>query len=511
MQPSIRPDSITPTTLRPTHDWGFLLACALCALPALLATYPAMVDLPQHAAQIEAIKGIWTGNWSYADLFEITYLTPYWIGYIFSLILSTLVGPVWGVKMVVAAALASLPWCAWRFLSLYNPQRQLRWLLIPIPFGFAYEWGFLNFLISVPIGFITLKIILAQDKKKSAWWKGALWVHLLFFAHILTAAMFCAVASLLMMAPWKGFPTWIKRMAPQLSVVPVLLAFIFFTLSNASHVKNPIEWGVGWHRLPELAQGFIGGPTLMLGMALSAIALAAPWLLGARPHRNKIYFLPFGLYIAWMLFVPNYMLTNFFNYQRFGFVGYPLYLLCFNYSLIPKTNKYDRLIDVGFLAISLAMIGFHVNRILTFNEEIKDYQKIISSADPGKRMLIFSVDRYSAISQAPLYLHFPLWYQAEKGGVVDLSFASMSIVVGYKNKANYHIQPGFEWYPLSFDWGDNRGDVYDYFIFRSLKNPVQWMQVKSGCKAKLLSQHGPWWLFVRTDEPDPTCVHSHLK
>lgn len=465
-----------------------------------------MVDVPQHAAQIEAIKGVLTGDWQYAHLFQLTYLTPYWIGYIFSLLLSPIVGTVWGVKLVAGAALASLPWCAWRFLSLYHPPAQLRWLLLPIPFGFAYEWGFLNFLIAIPIGFITLKVILAQGARQAPWWKGILWVHLLFFAHILAAAMFCSVAAFLMMTPWKGFTTWLKRMVPQLSVLPVLFAYMLSTLAGANNAGDPFDWRLGWHRMPELVQGFISGPTLATGAALTITALAAPWLLGYRPHRDAAYGLPFLLYLAWMLLIPNYMLGNFFNYQRFGFVGYPLYLLCFNYAAAPVQTQYAKLIGSGLLTISLAMVGFQINRVLTFDREYVDYERTIADAAPGKRMLIFAVDRYSAISQAPLYLHFPSWYQARTGGLVDYSFASMFVIIEYKDKANHPVPSGFEWYPLTFDWQRNRGDLFDYFIFRSMQDPVPWMQAKSGCKVKLASHHGAWWLFARSEESDPDCA-----
>lgn len=487
------------------RDWKFLFTCALCALPALLPTYPAMVDLPQHAAQIEAIKGVLTGDWQYANLFQITYLTPYWIGYILALLLSPVVGSVWAVKLVAAAALACLPWCAWQFLRLYRPPAQLRWLLLPLPFGFAYEWGFLNFLISISVGFITLRVILAEGSEKAPWWKGVLWVNLLFFAHILTAAMFCSVAAFLMMTPWKGFGPWLKRMTPQLSVLPVLFAYVLFTLIGANNVSDPIDWRLGWHRLPELVQGFVSAPTQVAGIALTVVALAAPWLLGARLQHKPAYLLPFALYVAWMLLIPNYVLGNYFNYQRFGFVGYPLYLLCFHYSAAAVQQQHARLAGIGLLTISLAMLAFQVNRVLTFDREYADYEQTIAQADPGKRMLIFAVDRYSAIFQAPLYLHFPSWYQAQTKGLVDYSFASTFVVIEYKNKANHPIQSGFEWYPLSFDWQRNQGELFDYFIFRSLRNPVPWMQAKSGCHVNLVSHHGTWWLFARTVQPDPAC------
>jgi hypothetical protein len=465
-----------------------------------------MVDVPQHAAQIEAIKGVLTGDWHYAHLFQLTYLTPYWIGYVFVLLLSPIVGTVWGVKLVAGAALASLPWCVWRFLLLYRPPEQLRWLLLPIPFGFAYEWGFLNFLIALPVGFITLRLILAQGAQQAPWWKAILWVHLLFFAHILAAAMFCSIAAFLMTTPWKGPVAWLKRMTPQLGVLPVLIAYILFTLVGANNAGDSLEWNWGWHRLPELIQGFVSGPTWTTGLALTIAALAAPWLLGYRPHRAAAYGLPFVFYLGWMLLIPNYMLGNFFNYQRFGFLGYPLYLLCFNYNAGTTQREYAKLIGSGLAAISLTLVGFQIYRVISFDREYTDYERTIADAAPGKRMLTFALDRYSAISQAPLYLHFPSWYQAQTRGLVDYSFASMFVIIEYKDKAKHPIQAGFEWFPLNFDWQRNQGDLFDYFIFRSMRDPIPWMQTKSGCRVKLVSHHGAWWLFARTEQPEPDCA-----
>ena len=76
----------------------FSLACLLCGLPVLLSTYPPMVDVPQHAAQIMSLKAMLFGdNWAFSDLFEIKPFTPYWLGYGIAMALSVPFGIVMAV------------------------------------------------------------------------------------------------------------------------------------------------------------------------------------------------------------------------------------------------------------------------------------------------------------------------------------------------------------------------------------------------------------------------------
>src|SRR5690606_41704732 len=69
--------------------------------PVLASTYPPMVDMPQHAAQIESVRGYLQGRWAFAELFELKLCTPYWLGYGVAYLLSGAVGIVWGTKLTV--------------------------------------------------------------------------------------------------------------------------------------------------------------------------------------------------------------------------------------------------------------------------------------------------------------------------------------------------------------------------------------------------------------------------
>jgi len=491
-----------------SFDWPFFWACCLCVLPILIPTYPPMVDIPQHAAQIESIKNIWKNNWDYAHLFQITYLIPYWFGYLCCIILSLFFGPIWSVKFVIAIAAVSLPWFSWKFLEFYQQPKQLRWLLLILPFGFAYDWGFLNFFVSIPLGFFVLSKILSCNEMDSRkfYLKNILWMHLLFFAHILTAAVFCMIASFLMLNPWKGIKNLFCRMLPQISVLPILALYIYFNISS-DNTDLPIYWDMGWHRILNLPGYFTGLGYFIPSLVVTLVFLASPFVLKCKLRKDFVYFLPFILYLLIMMISPNFIMGNAYNYNRFGFIGYPLYLLMFSSERIVTQEKNNYSIAAVFFVVSFFIIGFYSFRAFVFDEESEDYRRTIAVADPGKRMLIFVIDRYSAISgETPFYLHFPSWYQAETKGLVDFSFASMYQVIEYRSKKSHPVGPGFEWMPLSFDWDKHRGDNYDYFIFRSYRNPTSWIQERSRCNVELVSQNGTWWLFKHAPRPlDAMC------
>ena len=489
----------------------FVLACLLCSVPVLWFEYPPMLDLPQHAANIEAIKRVLGGGWEYAGLFEITYLNPYWLGYAAVLLLSIPLGIVLACKLVVATAAVAFPLSAGLFLRRMRVDPVLYWLLLPLPFGFAYEWGFLNFLVAAPLGFLFLNSVLAgqQEKRRLAWLHIVLWVHVLFFAHILTAGFFCAIAVVLLAQPWDGLAGWIRRTAPVFSVFPVLVAYVVFSMVGVDIVSDPAFWNLGLHRLVALPDAFTSAPSSITALALSGVLLAAPLLAGYRLRREPAFYFPVALYLLVMLVGPQYIFGNAYNYQRFGFFGFPLYLLCFNY-LQPdgRALSHRALLRGSLMSVAVLLLAWQVLRGSTFEREYDGFDEVISAAAPGKRMLIFAVDRYSVISDTPLYLHFASWYQAKTGGPVDFSFASMYTIIQYKDRPVYPVREPFAWNPLSFDWNAHRAESYDYFIFRSFGDPTAWMMERSACRVSLTSHAGAWWLFHRESDHAVGCPET---
>lgn len=478
-------------------DSFFAWACLLCAVPVLLAHYPPMVDLPGHAAQIASVRGKLDGSWPFASMFEFEWFTPYWLGYGATLLLSLLVDITWALKLVLAGATAALPWSAARFCRRMGAHPGWCWMLLAMPFGFAYDWGFLNFLVAAPLGFLFLVKVLDFKEDKTGWLTIVAWLHLLFLAHILITAFFCVIALLLMAAPWRGTRDWVRRCLPILSILPLTVAWVLVTSSKSPSAADPVLWAHSWQRVLDLVPSMVSAPTLPAAGLIGMFFIAVPWLMGARPRRSWLAWAPFLTYVTWMLAVPDYVGGNLFTYQRFALFGLPLYLIGFETGArIPA--RQEAVLRCSLALVCLSLIGWHGLRAHIFNSETRDYLAVIGHADPGKRMLNLTFDPMSRTSRAPVFLHFPGWYQAQQSGLTEFSFSKFYVTpLKFKNDESTRIELGFEWNPASFDWGMHQGDVYDYVIMRTTADPGEWIGRKSGGRLELKAHYGAFWLYHR--------------
>lgn len=478
----------------------FKWICLLCAIPALLPVYPAMVDVPQHAALIGGIKGIIDHSWGFADLFEIQVFTPYLFGYGLILGLSYLVGVVWATKLIIAAACVLLPLTAAHFLSAAGVASIFRWPLMVMPFGFAYDWGFLNFIVALPLGFLFLTSVLK--------WRGnggarqcivvVLWLHALFFAHLLVMGVFGVVAAILLSAPWQGIRHWIRRVAPLTSVVPAALAWMYWTSAASDQPVDAVQWVLGWHRIPQGLAMMVTSPLIMPGVASAILIFSLPFLMGYRPSRSLAAWGGFAFFILWMLFFPNYVFGNFFSYQRFATVGIPLYFLMFQGGATGKAIRRE-LAFCSVLVVPMSLVGWHTIRATIFDREAAGYREVMQSAEADSRLLYMALDPYSRGSAAPTFLHFAGWYQAEMGGFSELTFARFWVTpLRFRDRSVSSIELGFEWYPQYMNWERHRGHLYDYVLVRSAADQTAGMMALSHCQLRLVANSGAWWLYGRS-------------
>ena len=99
-----------------------------------------------------------------------------------------------------------------------------------------------------------------------------------------------------------------------------------------------------------------------------------------------------------------------------------------------------------------------------------------------------------------VYMHYPLWYQAEKHGLVDSNFALLlPQVVRFKSKFMTAARMDFDWYPDKFNWVKHQGYLYRYFFVRNSKPlPVSFFDNQQ-CKVNLVKSAGSWQLYESTD------------
>ena len=116
--------------------------------------------------------------------------------------------------------------------------------------------------------------------------------------------------------------------------------------------------------------------------------------------------------------------------------------------------------------------------------------------DPGRRVAAMVVDNASPRFMLPVYLHFPAWYQATHGGVVDFNFAEFHPqMVRYRPGVGPRISETGVWYPTAFEWDRSGGDRYDYFVVKSPVDASAAIFKGRRSSVELVTQSGWWWLY----------------
>jgi len=167
-------------------------------------------------------------------------------------------------------------------------------------------------------------------------------------------------------------------------------------------------------------------------------------------------------FATFMLF-PTFGMGTAFLYDRFG-----LFLPILWFVLWEKT-PYDspRFQWLGMFAVFI-WAGVNMLRFSAFNLETNGFEKLMAEMEPGKRALSLIATHGSSQFTAPVFLHFPSWYQAVNRGIVDFNFGMSHVtIVRYKPEKRPAFADTLAWNPGNFEWLKNRGDNYDYFIVRA--------------------------------------------
>ena len=481
---------------------GMTALCSLLgAAPLFTAQFPPMVDLPQHAAQVATLLEILGGDADLAQLYRLNWFTPYLLGYLLVAALAPVLGIVLACKVIVAAALAAIPWAV---RSMAGPRLDARWLwlLLPTLYGFAFHWGFLNFLVAVPVGLVVFGAALRHNEQPTlgSAIRLALAMLALFFCHALTCLFVGGLAGLDALLRRQRLSGFLLRVLPLCSVLPLMLLWGLLTRSTEAQVHAPIQWHHGWHRvtgLPDLVFGAQLGLVNHFGLLLVALPFALGLL---RPARELRRWLPFLVTTAWLLFGPNVIFGNYFTYQRFGVFLVPFLFLATDPGPAAAVRQRWSQVFIGLAA--LLWLGLVTLFMRGFDGEARGFERVLAAMEPQRKVLQLMPGRDSRYAPAPAFLHFGSWYQALRHGPVDFSFAHFPVaLVRYRAETAPPAAQGFEWSPSSFHWQRHAGDHYDYFLVRSPVDLSAHLFRTAPVAPVLLLQENGWWLYGRPPAP----------
>lgn len=485
-------------TLSNQRLFGF--AVLLSLVPIWVGQRLPMVDLPQHAGQIVAMRELWAGNELFTQWFQINWFTPYLLGYMLLYLLSLVMPVSAATQVLVSAAVVSVPLLTASLLRSAGADERWRWLAIPASYGFGFYWGFLSFIVATPVALLFLMHAIRYSRTPSL--RGALLTALfsifLFFCHIIVLCFASLVAlGYVVGCHHRSFKQLLLHMLPFTAPLPLMALWFTIIQTNEASAAMPTVWGYGWIRLVQLLTqptGWDSFTPFYTVVAASAVALL-PALAGSTLSRRPERCLPFALGVLAFVTLPAVIMNTAFVYQRLGIFLTPLWLLVWD---APKREPKFKL---ELLAIPFVVLwaGMNIGRFAAFAREGDSFDTVMSAAEPGRRVANMPLEYSTPLFAAPVHLHYAAWYQTTHRGIVDFNFADFySQTVRYRPDAGGRISENLAWEPRWFEWARDGGDAYDYFAVRSRVDISDDIFKDHRSAVELVAHSGAWWLYRNT-------------
>ena len=494
----------------------FWLVVAGAGFLPWLAPRPPMVDLPQHAGQVAAAIDLLRGESPWQELLTINVFTPYVVGYGLAALLALLAPVTTVMKVLLTAAFFGFVLSAIKLREQFGGDARLDWLFVPGFFGFAYKWGFFTYLVAAPLGLLFLLLALTHSERPTR--PSACFVFvlglLLFFTHGLTFACSAGAGGLFLIVGRRRAGWLAAALMPFLALAAVLGAYLVHLTSYEAAVGAARGGAWAWDlRIERGATFFIypwGTGENWAFVPAGLILLAGPFLIRSRWQADARAFVPFLFLAAVVMVTPTRAVNAEAIFERLGLFALPFYALMFRPpSPEESTRRLGRLVarsaGLALPVVCTVFIVSHVIGARRFAREAADFETVLDAVSPGRRALALVFDAGSpAANNGRAYLHFPLWYQAERGGLVDYNFASVApFPLRYGARHRPAVGPGFEWSPGSFDWSRHDGARYEYFFVRRAAALPEGFFRNPDCDVSLLKAAGSWSVYEQQPRRRP--------
>lgn len=466
---------------------------------------PPMADLAQHAAQVALLHDLWWGQSKWQSLVYINYFTPYLLGTIIAAPLLFVMSALSAVKLVLTLAYFAFVAACVALRRRLGGDPRLDWLFIPGFFGSSYALGFYPYLVAAPLG--VLFILLAHRYATRPTVVSGMMLFgadlVLFFSHGLVMAFASAIGGLFLLLKCRPLLRLVFATLPYAGIGLCAVIYVLVGLHAEGTAANGVVGNSGWNinqlNFAALTIGWpVGNLTIYRQVApLVLLLLAAPFLLRARLNwREPAAFVPLLVTVFFWVFAPAWQLL-----QRFALFLLPAYALIFR---APEPNVQRKALGILLPLLCWVALGLHTQRLLAFARESASFEDVLAATEPGERALGIMFDSMSvATDHATAYQHFPMWYQAEKGGFVDFSFAGfLQEMVRYRSDRmpSKFGSEDWAWTARSgFDWTCDRAGIYRYFFVRSMEPVPPEYFPTDRCKPVLVKSSGPWSVFENVD------------
>lgn len=487
--------------------YWFVVAALFASSLIWLPPYPPMLDLPQHAGQVELLKQFWNGQSPWLPMLQLNLFTPYLLGDILALTLSVAMPVVWALKLVLTLAFFLFLLACRLLQDEFGSDQRLKWVFIPAFFSLSYDLGFYPFMLALPIGLFLVLLALRYSRQPSlANGIKLLGIGiLLFFTHGLVFLMACAIGgTLLLVTPALRFREKTAAAWPYLMFGILMIAYRLHVHHSAMPQPgyHPLfTWEWSYDRLSFLRVFWVSDSRMALLSSVIPVLLVLPRYIGSRLHRNDpTPFIPLAVLLLAYGILPSQVQEVSLIYVRFSAYFLPFFAFIFrkpDNDFQPNKAPYPGWFFLLIPGLSLFIVGIKMFQTASFYRESLAFRPLLEKTAPNQRALSLIFDAGSRYIATPMvYLHYPLWYQVEKGGFVDVNFASNPpCVVHFKKDQAPSAVLGYEFIPGTFDWIKWQGWRYRYFFVRRFSPISSHFFDNPQCRVSLVQSSGPWSLY----------------
>src|SRR5438270_813951 len=339
-----------------------------------------------------------------------------------------------------------------------------------------------------------------------AWKSREYFTLALFYLHLSAFLLFAMAAALAQVIVGPRRPADLaRRFVWTLPTLGLGIAFLF-----TSPVVHPER--VGWNqpvaiwfepaadaikKLPEALLDIWPGDEdqwISLALVAAAVALAMPRAAAARVpgRRFALALLWTALAVALYFWFPISIGWLWQLNERYAIAAALLVPLL----LRPRRGLRGALPLLVAFAVGVASAGVAARQAREFSREADGFDRVLSRAQPGRRLLTLVYERGSRTAKFVPYLHFGSYYRARGGGIAAFSFAGLPEVPRrYRPETEPPRHPvHWEWEPWQFDPIVD-GNYYDYVLVRGAIDPFA--RAGTGPRFRRIAHEGLWSLYAK--------------
>jgi hypothetical protein len=497
----------------PGHPlWKVLLALGAAANAAALwsAPYLPFTDLPQHAAAIATLRHFDDPAWKSREYFTLALgRSQYLLYYLAGALLAFPFGTAERANLVLLSLAAiAFPYSLRSLLRALGADERLALFAVPLFWSQSLLIGFFNYVAALPVLLWALALAVreAEAPRPARTVLLAAASVALFYLHLSAFVLFAPAAALAQIVLGPRHPADVVRRF--VWTLPTFALGIVFLLT--SPVVHPAQ--VGWNqpvavwfepasdairKLPEaLLDIWPGDADLWISLALAgaAVALAGPGGAGRSASRRRFALalvwtaLAVALYFWFPISIGWLWQLN----ERYAIAA----ALFLPLLLRPRRGMRGALPLAVVFAAGIASAAVAARQARDFSREADGFDRVLSRAQPGRRLLTLVYDRGSRTAKFVPYLHFGSYYRARGGGIAAFSFAELpQSPLRYRRETEPPRHPvHWEWEPWQFDPVVD-GRYYDYVLVRGAVDPFA--RAGTGPRFRRVAQQGLWSLYAK--------------